>query len=208
MTTRLYFRNIVSSNAPPTGTRSLVLPDGIDNSLTSADNQSLLLAQGASDVEVSLNTVETDLRQSGKMARFTSEPLAAQIISPVTWELFLRRRQANTQGNVYTALSIYIWRPSSQRVIGYVYDSVAELGQQWTSAFSNDTVNFSGSAVSARGRDVLVCELWYTSQQRPQDSNRSFNNRIAYNNTSYLETPQVLQPYVFKREQVFGTIID
>jgi hypothetical protein len=203
MATRLYFRDETSSNAPTAGTKSTALPNGTDNSLTANDSQSLLLTTGT-DIQVDITTLGQTARQSGRFARFTSEPLASQTISANTWNYTLRNREANNNANAYKAASIYVWRPSTSAVVGYVYDSNAEIGIEWTTIFTNDSSNITGSAVTATNGDVLVIEVWYTAAQAKA---LSFLNSIQYNASSFIETPQDLN-FVNIKENIFGTIIE
>jgi hypothetical protein len=205
MATRLYFRDDTSSNAPTAGSKSTALPDGTDNSLTANDSQSLLLTEGTSNTTVSITTLAQLARQSGRFARFTSEPLASQTISANTWDYTLRNRLSNSLANAYKAGSIYVWRPSTSSVVGYVYDSNAEIGTVWTNNFTNDSSNITGSAVTATNGDVLVIEVWYTSAQGKA---KSYVVDIQYNVDGYIETPQDLTFFEAPKEQIFGTIID
>jgi hypothetical protein len=212
MATRLYFRNIISSNAPTAGSKSTALPDGTNNSpldqpgvISFRDSHSLLLAQGTSNTTVTITTLAQTTRQSGRFARFTSEPLASQTISANTWDYTLRNRTNNISSNTYKAGSIYVWRPSTSSVVGYVYDSNAEIGLAWTTNFTNDSSNISGSSVTASQGDVLVIEVWYTSAQSKA---KSFVADIQYNVDSYIETPQDLTFFEASKEIIFGTIIE
>jgi len=202
MATRLYFRDVTSSNAPTSGSKSTALPNGTDNSLTANDSQSLLLTQGGSDVTVDITSLAQTARQSGRFARFTSEPLAAQTVSSNTWTYQLRNRESNASASSYKAGSIYIWRPSTNTVVGYIYDSSAEIGSEWTTNFTNDSSNITGSSVVCQGGDVLVIEVWYTAAQA---KGASYTNSIQYNVNSFIETPQDL---VYVRTYSFAAIID
>jgi hypothetical protein len=204
MTTRLYFRNIVSPDAPTADSKSVALPNGTNNSPAANDNQSLLLTQG-SDVQVDITSLAQTARQSGRFARFTSEPLSSQTISANTWNYTLRNRESNANANAYKAASIYVWRPSTSAVVGYVYDSNEQIGAEWTTNFTNDSSNITGSAVTATDGDVLVCEVWYTAAQA---KGVSYINSIQYNASSYIETPQDLTFVIVTKEIIFGTIIE
>jgi hypothetical protein len=128
-----------------------------------------------------------------------------QTISANTWDYTLRNRLSNSLANAYKAGSIYVWRPSTSSVVGYVYDSNAEIGTVWTNNYTNDSSNISGSAVTATNGDVLVIEVWYTSAQ---GKGKSYDVDIQYNVDSYIETPQDLTFFEAPKEQIFGTIIE
>jgi hypothetical protein len=210
MATRLYFRNIISSNAPTAGSKSTALPDGTNNSpldqpgvISFRDSHSLLLETGT-DVQVDINSLAQTTRQSGRFARFTSDPLTSQTISANTWNYTLRNREGNVNANAYKAASIYVWRPSTSSVVGYVYDSNAEIGIEWTLSFTNDSSDITGSAVTATNGDVLVIEVWYTALQ---GTAKSYLNSIQYNASSFIETPQDLI-FVDVKEYTFACIIE
>jgi hypothetical protein len=189
MATRLYFNDSTSALAPTAGTKSAALPDGTNNSLTANDSQSLSTTVGNSDVQVNITSLAQTARQSGRFARFTSMPLAAQTISANTWVYTLRNRESNNFADTYKAGSIYVWRPSTSAVVGYIYDSAAQIGTEWTTNYTNDSSNISGGTVSAADGDVLVCEVWYTAAQA---KGNSYTNSIQYNVNSWIETPQDL----------------
>jgi hypothetical protein len=205
MATRLYFRDVTSVDAPTAGSKSTALPNGTDNSLTANDSQSLLLTTGGSNVQVDITSLGQTARQSGRFARFTSDALAAQTISANTWDYTLRNRTSAAASNAYKAGSIYVWRPSTSSVVGYVYDSNAEIGTPWTTNFTNDSSNISGSSVTATNGDVLVCEVWYTAAQ---DKAKTNTVSIQYNVDSYIETPQDLTFFEPPKEFIFATIIE
>lgn len=205
MATRLYFNDATSLNPPTSGTKSTALPDGTDNSLTANDSQSLSLEQGTTNTTVSITTLAQTTRQSGRFARFTSNELATQTISANTWDYTLRNRTSNAASNTFKAASIYVWRPSTSSLVGYVYDSSAELGSSWVTNYTTDTTNISGSSVSILNGDVLVCEVWYTAAQGKA---KSYDINIEYNVDSYIETPQDLTFLAPPKEIIFSAIIE
>ncbi len=204
MATRLYFSDVTSLKAPTAGTKSLVLPNGTDNSLTANDSQSLSLIIGTTDVQVDISSLAQTARQSGRFARFTSDVLVSQTVTAQTWTYVLRNRESNANANAYKAASIYVWRPSTSSVVGYVYDSTAEIGTEWTTNFTNDASSIIGSEVIATQGDVLVMEAWYTAAQ---SASKTYTNSIQYNVSSYIETPQDLV-FVQDIERIFAAIID
>jgi hypothetical protein len=190
MPTRFFFATDVSALTPTSGTKSAVLPDGTNNSLTANDNQSLLLAANSAANTVDISTLAQTTRQSGRFARFTSGALLAQTVSANTWTINIDTRESNNAADAYLALSIYVWRPSTSAVVGYIYDSTAEIGAEWTNNLATVTYTVSGSAVTAQAGDVVVIEVWYTAAQA---MSTSYTNQVRYNTSSqYLETPQDL----------------
>jgi hypothetical protein len=190
MATRFFFATDTAAFAPTAGSKSTALPNGTDNSLTANDSQSLLLTANNSAVTETINTLAQTARQSGRFARFTSGSVTAQTISANTWTVVIDPRESNNSADAFLALSAYVWRPSTNSVVGYIYDSNAQIGSEWTTSLSSVTYTFSGSAVSAQLGDVVVIEVWYTAAQAKATS---YQVQVRYNTSSqYLETPQDL----------------
>jgi hypothetical protein len=190
MATRFFFATDTAAFAPTAGSKSTALPDGTDNSLTANDSQSLLLTANNSASTESINTLAQTARQSGRFARFTSDRVTAQTISANTWTVVIDTRESNGSADAYLALSAYVWRPSTSSVVGYIYDSNAQIGAEWSLSLGAVTYTFSGSAVTAQTGDVVVIEVWYTAAQAKATS---YQVQTRYNtSTQYLETPQDL----------------
>jgi hypothetical protein len=198
MPTRFYHRSSTSTNAPSTGTNSAVWPNGTQNSLTSFQSQlmddSVPPANEAFTATVS--TLAQTARQSGILARFTSPALASQTLSSGTWTSLVEGNESNNNANFFYGLSIYIWRPSTSSVVGYIYDNTAQLSTELATSTASRTLSVSGSGVSIDENDVLVTEYWYTAQQGKATSytlNSYFVDMLfSYGgeNFSYIEAPQ------------------
>jgi hypothetical protein len=188
------------------GTQSQVLPDGTDNSLFGfIDDYTLSTTAGSTQTTTSIATLAQTARQSGRFGSFISPALDTQTISANTWNFTLRNKQTNNNANVYKATSIFVWRPSTASVVGYIYDLADEIGSEWTTNYTNDSSNISGSAVSVTKGDVLICELWYTAAQAKAVS---YSADVQIDVNSFIETPQDLVFFVRAKEQSFGTIIE
>jgi hypothetical protein len=207
--TLFYLRNVTSAQAPSGGSRSTALPTGTANNQSGALSLSLLESVGSSQTSVSFSTVAQTAVQSGILARFTSDPLGAQTISAQTWTLFQRTFETNGQANIFSAGSIYVFRPSNNTVVGYVYDSSADIEMnfrsaaplhEWesTSPGSTGLGTVVGSEVACLQGDVLVFEAWYTAAQ---GKSTSYANNLFYFNgvsatpgttdaAAYIEAPQ------------------
>jgi len=205
MATTLYLRNTTSTYAPTAGTKSAVLPNGTDRSLTANDSLSLLSTAGESDTTVSITTAAQTAQQSGRFARFASERLSAQSISANTWTVYLRDIESNAFAYAYLAISAYVWRPSTSAVVGYIRDSTTVIGSEWTTNNKAVTYTFSGSAVTAQLGDVVVFEIWYSSTQ---GKSNAYTVSILFDLTSYVSTPQDLSFYVEEPDRVFCWILD
>ncbi len=209
MATRLYWRSDASSPDSPGSSQSAVLPIGTNNSLAGGENQAMLEIEGSVTETTIINTLAQTARQSGYFGIFTSEPLAAQTISAQTWQVVLRRRESNAAANAFLAASIYIWRPSTSSVVGFIFDNNAQQGAEWGTTFATITYNLAGSSVTCADGDVLVIEPWYTAAQ---GMGTTYTVEIQYNNLlfSYLDSPQTLTfytPPAPPKERSFAHII-
>lgn len=215
MTTRLYCLGgsaLPAADAPTSGEKSTALPNGTANGTTPI-NRLMSPVKGTSLSGVLTTTLAQTARQSGTAIRFISNRLAAQTISANTWTFFSAADESNAAANAYTALSVYVWNPSGSSVRGFIYDNTAELGTEYATSMSAQSVTFSGSAVTAVEGDFLVCEWWYTSAQSMATAytiNHYFagtdDTTTGTGNTSpatYLETPQDLILRLPKSSAIF-----
>jgi hypothetical protein len=189
MATTLYWRDGYDENGV---SNSTALPDGTDNSLSipgPGTPGTLSLTADSSNTRVSINTLGQLTRQSGRFATFVSDPLDAQTISAQTWTIQYRDITSNTASNAYLAASIYVYRPSTSSVVGYVYDSAAELGTAWTTNITTAQSEVSGSSVSVLAGDELRFEAWYTAIQ---SKSKTYTVSLEWGSTGYIETPQDL----------------
>lgn len=199
MATRFFFATNTSAFAPSAGSKSVALPTGTNNSNTLDDSESLLLTANNSLTTVSITSLAQLTAQSGRFARFTSDRLTAQTISANTWTIVLDTRESNANAEAFLALSIYVWRPRTGTRVGFIYDSAAQLGVEWTITASTITYTVSGSSIAINEGDVIVAEIWYTSTQLKATS---YQNEIRYNTSSqYLETPQNLTFFVYQEKR-------
>lgn len=205
MPTRFYFRDTISPFTPTAESKSAALPVGTNNSLTINDNESLSLIQGTSDIRVNITSLAQIAQQSGRFARFTSDRLASQVITSDTWSYGIRRQESNSNANTFLALSVYVWRPSTSSVVGYIYDSSAQLGVEWPTSILLLTGSFSGSTVTCNNGDVLVCEVWYTAVQ---GKSVSYTNSIEFNVSSYIGTTSNIIFFTPSKTRSFAHIIE
>lgn len=206
MATRFYLRNVNATTSPTAGSKSSVFPYGTGNGTTFTNELSLLTTIGSSQTSVSKTTLAQTAEQSGTMvSRFSSEALASQTISANTWEFFFKASESNTNANAFTLQSIYIWRPSTSSVVGYIHESGLGGGSEWGTTAQAQSLSISGSQVVVQDLDILVHEWWYNSTQGAAKSytvtgfyNGTDATTIGTGNTStatYLETPQNLTFY-------------
>jgi len=135
------------------------------------------------------------------LSRFSSQALAAQTISANTWTLAAAVKESDANAESITIASIYVYRPSTSAVVGFVYDSDTALGVEYTTSEDGQVYSLSGSAVTAQNGDILVLEYWVHSTQLLA---LGYTNTLYFDGTtnvvdstttdaaSYLKTPQVL----------------
>jgi hypothetical protein len=184
-----YHTSDTASYAPTTGEKSAALPSGTQNSITTYESQYFNPIQTTTNVSASVSSLAQTTAQSGMLARFTTDPLAAQTIGAGTWTTQIRGIESNTNANAFLALSIYIWRPSTTSVVGYIYDSTASLGTEFTGGGGNfQSYNISGSSVTSQRGDVLVAEYWYKATQGKSTS-YTVTEQIGTSDNTYLQAP-------------------
>jgi hypothetical protein len=205
--TRFYLRDTPSYEAPTAGKKSAVLPvaavtDG--NSGNPFENRSLLIQKGQTlpDSVISRSSIANTAHQDQYLGRFTSRKLAAQTITAQTWTLAVATLETNAGANSFTVASVYVWRPGTSSVVGYIYDSDSPLGVEWSTTLDGQVLTFSGAAVTCQLGDVLVMEFW--RHAATQGAATAWLQQLNYNGhvdvlgtttadpASYLETPQNL----------------
>jgi hypothetical protein len=164
--TKLYFRN---SDAPYTG------PDGEQS--TATDSNAGLGGFGVAKLMTPtpglLQQALGITTQSGNgvfyyfmRSIFMSQPLdGAQTVGGGSMTVNVAHSQTNTLANFQAGgYNVYVWRPSTSTVVGYVIDGgTARNGSSPTAANSIQALHQSGistSAISAADGDHVVCEIW------------------------------------------------
>jgi hypothetical protein len=168
-----YYPGTTESSTPsvgPTGEQSAVLPNGTNNNNPgSLRRYSRLQTTKPSTAQYfGVGSTFNSLAQTGRQSAFVGYgyyELGPQTIPAGDWAIAWAASEGNNSANSYLALSIYVWRPSTPGVVGYVYDSTAELGTEWSTSITSRTATVSGSSVTVQNGDVLVIELWQTAAQ-------------------------------------------
>jgi hypothetical protein len=201
MATKLYLTATRAGNRPRYGENSATLPIGIFNGVGGDNFQDLSLSatKGAAEVTKSLSTSGTTSHQDHYLGRFTSDDLVAQTITAQTWTIAIRSSETHGSSNAYLHVSLYIYRPTTQTVVGYIHDGTDILGAEWNGL--GQVITFAGSEVTCQARDVLVLEVW---KHAVQLSIYSYSVSIYFGGTtdvvdgtaadaaSYISTPQDL----------------
>jgi hypothetical protein len=160
--TRLFLRDVTSALAPSNGTKSAVLPvvAATSNSGAGYEDLSLLGTKGALQVTRSITADVNTNHQDQYIARFTSPPLADGVIPAQTWRLGIAMSEGDAAADSYLVISLYVWRPGTSSVVGYIRDSDSPLGVEWSATEDGQVVQFSGLAVTGQEDDVVVLEAW------------------------------------------------
>jgi hypothetical protein len=202
MATRFYLLTDLAATAPSPGEKSTALPVGTFNDQASGADEGYALSTsiGTGATGFDNTTLAQTGHQDGWLLRHSSPPLAAQTVNANTWTIALSVVESNNNANAFLALSVYLWRPGSSSVVGYIYDSDTPLGTEWTTTQAGQVITFSGSSVTAQDGDLLVLEVW---EHATQGMTTSYTVTVYINGTtavtaggtetgSYLETPQTL----------------
>ncbi len=186
---------------PTAGEQSTALPVGTANTIASGEN-TLSTTIGLSEQQVTFDSLTQTARQDAFVARFVTEvSLNAQTINPAIWRLAACFSENSANANAFLALSLYVWRPGSNVVVGYVYDSATQLGDEWALTETGQIITFTGATVTASAGDVLVLEVWEDATQAVASRYTlslyfSGTTPVVAGSTtdagSYLEVPQTL----------------
>lgn len=195
MATRLFFHDAVNalSGTFPTDEQSTALAS-TKPVLNSGTLRTMNSITGTAMVARSLSGSATIATQVQFCAFFcsdtfdTDQPVGGgnQVIT-----LNIANRESSTAMDLGEDLrtSVYVWRPSTGAVVGYVHDGgamtgVAEAGAALSIRVNNGSVT-STTTVSAAAGDVLICEIW---QQFAQASAVNPSGAIYYDGTTVTTT--------------------
>lgn len=203
MPTTLYLRDLTATDPPTAGEKSTALPVGTfkGNSGAGFEDLALRTAKGAAQTSKALSSLSQTAHQDNYIARFTSPALEAQTIAANTWTLAVATAEGNANANSFTIASIYVWRPSTSAVVGFIYDSDTALGSEWGGTEDGQVLSPVGVAVVAVANDVLVLCFWRHASQAMAavytqtlyfEGATDVTDTTTTDAASYLQTPQVL----------------
>lgn len=166
--TKLYLRTAAGAIPPSGGKKSDVLPVGqLVN--VGGTNLSLSLAKGSTNANVALSyTPATSTHTDGYLRRFCSVALSPQTFGAGLWTYAFGATQGGRINNgAFASLSLYVFRPSTGVVVGFIYDSDAPLGTAWPTSVGvgGRVVTFVGVDVTAQAGDILCFEAWSHGSQ-------------------------------------------
>ena len=169
MPSNLYFTAVVPTVGPTAGTKATYLPlasPAINNVWPGSEVNSSFTEVPPDDTNQQSRQCpmlnDTANRQTYYLGRFCTLPLDAQTIPAQSWDYRnVVCGEWNTQCNTYHWPVIYVWRPSTNSVVGYCLNASAQMGVEWavTPAGVSGQL-FAGEAVTCQAGDILVCEFW------------------------------------------------
>lgn len=210
MTTRFYLHaasSTVSGTLPSTKQSTLATTRNFD---VQTVNRIMDTTIGASqsDITASFSTTSGNMY----MSRFVSAPIYSSPTAQ-TWTLnFAAWRTVGGGTFNYPAVqtthllpsSLYVWRPSTGALVGYIFDSNSATGTSNFGSATTETtaiVTFTGSAVTIVNGDVLCFEaMTFTSNTATQTTHYAYDgttanttdNTSVSNHASFIETPDTI----------------
>ena len=164
MPTFFYFHDQAPPDSPGETTNSVVLPAHTDESDLGIPARMMDFTAGSSQVSVGGDTIATTNAQDNFFTSFSTPALKAFTFSSgITWTIGVEVKTGNNSANSRIVLSIYVYRPSTSSVVGFLHDSDTFIGSDW---IGNQTVGVvdtfvqSGGEVVGVSGDILVCEFW------------------------------------------------
>jgi hypothetical protein len=184
MTQKFYLRDLTAADPPSAGEKSTAHPKftiGANNATGTQETRALDASIGASNFSHDKSSDATVSTRSNYMGRFTSAALAAQTFGSGTWTLAIELSEANVNADSFLACSVYVWRPSSSSVVGFIYDNTADLGTEWGSSRTGKVQTFTGADITCLENDVLVVEVWRQTDATGQAMATAYTQSIFFN---------------------------
>lgn len=152
----------VWSDRGPTGGSSA------NQTLAHSDNlMSTTIAPTNVPTSFTLLSLGTTGHQHSYMARFNSDRLGPQTIAAGTWTVSAATFEPNAAANSKFGFCLFVYRPGNNTKVATIYDTDAELGNEWSTSSSSGgrVVTFSGSAATTQNGDILCLEIWHEATQ-------------------------------------------
>jgi len=163
--TILYFSDVVPSQAPTTGDKSTYMPGTglFRDGWTPEATWTTTVPPGPETIH-SINVGPGyDGGISGFFGRFSSNPLIAQTIPAQNWT-YGPKVGGNSNVQPRHVPVMYVWRPSNNTVVGYIFDAnyIPNNGVPWPTSggVQQQFQDFAGASVTAQAGDILVIETW------------------------------------------------
>jgi len=195
--TDLWVTSATATVTPTAGTKASNLP--LAQTASAAAGELVLeMTTPPNDTNQLPRTVSTLANtnpQSGFYGRFSTGPLAAQTIPVQAWGWELSVGETNASANIFWWPVLYVWRPSNNTVVGYIFNATGPVGEEWyINADPKHNQIFTGASVTAQDGDILVVEVWGAGSQ---GAATSYGPTMWINSfNSKLRSPYVIQKYV------------
>jgi hypothetical protein len=162
--TSLYFTDAAPGQSPTAGDKATNLPLFYNSVTPGANNEGTWDTVAPNNSNIVNRTIylitEVAGSQSYYFGRFSSLPLAAQTIPAQNWNYAATVGSQTTQVFTYFWPVMYVWRPSNNSIVGYIFDASAQVGVKWPAALTQQNQNFAGASVTTQAGDILVVEAW------------------------------------------------
>lgn len=153
--------------------------------------RSLSTSIGGTTATSLVNTIASTVAQSALMGMFASLPLDVdQTVGAGSMSFFCGDTTSNLNSNFVTnALNVYVWRPSTGQVVGYIRDSAnASLGGTRTTVAAQVQSTYIATitptaSVNALAGDIIIVEVW-----------ARFTQGMATAYTGHLSMTELLTP--------------
>ena len=148
---------------PTAGDKATSLPKAVNRVASGSEVEGHLASYWGGTGNILNRTVTASglaENQSYYFGRFTSKPLAAQTFPAQSWNWNVIVGEGATQANTFIWPVMYVWRPSNNTVVGYIFDASAPAGSEIPATPTGGTRNFAGASVTCLEDDLLVVEAW------------------------------------------------
>ena len=189
----------------------------------SSVNRSMNKTKGSSQVTMSWTSTATTATQMNYITKFISPPLQGHSsIDANQWRGHFSYAESNLSANVtFVAGVLYIWRPSTNALVGFIedYTGLHTTGEPSAAStqklFQGDfTAGSQPQVTGVANGDVIVLEIYSRHQQSAASAYTismyidgateytDANNTTVTDFAAYIETPQSLS---FSGETITGT---
>jgi len=197
----LWFTTTVASIAPSGVDNASSLPLGTHTSAAGSATEYLWSEVAPNDTNQLSRAANQQSAlstpQSLYMGRYSTLPLAAQVIPAQTWSWEASTGETSDNANTFFWPVMYVWRPSPGVVVDHVFDAAGPSGLEWR-ILDDPRLDqqFVGESVTTQDGDILVVEIWGVGTQSVAGTyahrlwTNSFNSRIVspYKLTYYVSS--------------------
>lgn len=168
---KIYWRTTPYVDTVPLATGSTAWPGSgspinNDDTATSPRYMNYLAGASGAGTNRSVTKSASTNHQDHGTSRFII-PIVGQVIGAATWFAAFGHTENSTNANDSLGFSLYVWRPSTTTVVGYIYDTHGGLDAEPGSAAATAgrTATFAGNQVTSADGDVLILETWHHAVQ-------------------------------------------